>query len=146
VCVSEWLRERKAEVRVMGLGGAGGSAIVGLAGGGGRSRVNVDWVFLLLGLFLFMFDSCVRSSALFWTRVMMSDTGTLCVGGCTALSDFCSALAGRTLPTHHVSLAGALFLGRLILQMPHDCSSGLFRSYVQLGQVHVVIGGVSLCC
>jgi hypothetical protein len=121
VRVSEWLRERKAEVRVMGLVGAGGTAIVGLAGGGGRSRVGVDGAFLLLGLFLLV-DSCVRSLALFWTRVMMSDAGTVCVSGCTALSGFCSALAGRTLPTHHVSLDGALFLGRLILQMPQDCS------------------------
>jgi hypothetical protein len=146
VRVSEWLRERKVEVRVVGLGGVGGTAIVGSAGGGGRSRVDVDVVFLLLGLFLLMVDSCVRSLALFWTRVMMSDAGTVCVGGCTTLSGFCSALAGRTLPTHHVSLDGALFLGRLILQMPQDCSSGLFRSYVHFGQVHVVVGGVSLCC
>jgi hypothetical protein len=50
---------------------------------------------------------------------------------------------GRTLLTHLGSWAGVLFLGRLILQMLQDCSSGVFRSYVQLGQVHVVVGRVS---
>jgi hypothetical protein len=67
----------------MGLGSAAGGstvcAIVGLVGGGGRSRTGAVGVFLLF-FFLLVPDSCVRSLALFWTREMMSDAGTLWAG------------------------------------------------------------------
>jgi hypothetical protein len=154
VCVSERLIERKVEVSVVGLGGAvGGSVCCGavrLTCGGGGGRVGVVGVFLLLDfslftLFVSLTDMCVRSLTLFWTRFMIWDAGRVWVGGCAGLSGFRSAFGGRTLPIHHVSLTGALFFGLLILQMLQDCSSGLFSSYVQLEQVHVVLGGFALC-
>lgn len=95
----------------------------------------------LLSWFASMAALCIRALILFWTRVMVSETGGVWVGCCTGLSGFCSALRGRALPIHHVSLTGVLFLGRLVLQMLQVCSSGLFSSYVQLEHVHVVVGG-----
>lgn len=65
---------------MIGLGAAVGSAgctIVGAVGGWG-SPADAVGVFLL---FFLMIGSCVRSLALFWTRVMMSDAGKIWASG-----------------------------------------------------------------
>ena len=77
---------------------------------------------------------------------MICDVGKVWVCDCTGLSGFCRALVGRALPLHPFSLADALFLGRVMLQMLQAFSAGLFSSYVQLEQVHVVMGGFASCC
>jgi hypothetical protein len=115
------------------------SAHGGMVGAGREIRAAaLGFVLCFLG-FLVVAGICAGYLTLSWTLVMMS--GAVVWVGCIGLPGFWRAFAGSTLPTHHVSLTGPLFFGRLVWQTPHARSSGLFSSYVQEIQVHVAVGG-----